>query len=120
MSGLPAAATPGSRSTNETVKVSHDGQVCAADISTPAEPDGVASVGLRAPHDVSPEARGELVDRVMEHPAVQGSDKVRVVVPLGDSESISRLHEHTTNVTARAAGASSVIEADVAHPAADD
>ena len=119
MTARPQAAAPTSRSTNETVEVTHGGQVCAADISTPAEPDGVASVGLRADHDTSPGARGELVDRVMEHPAVQGSDKVRVVVPLGDSESISRLHEHTTNLNARAAGASSVIEADVAHPAAD-
>jgi len=43
-----------------------------------------------------------------------------VVVPLGDTESISRLQERTSNVTARAAGASSVIEADVVHPAPKD
>ncbi len=105
--------------TNETVKVRHEGQLVAADISTSTEPDAVASIALRAPHDVSPEAREELVDQVMEHPAVQGSDSVHVVVPIGDSASISRLHEHTSNVNARAAGASSIIEADVAHPATD-
>jgi hypothetical protein len=117
MTGLPAAATPASRSTDETVKVTHDDHVCAADISSPR--DGVASVGLRAPHDVSPEARSELVDRVMQHPTVQGSDTVHVVVPLGDSASISRLQEHTTNVSAHAAGASSIIEAEVPHPGSD-
>ena len=104
--------------TNETVKVRHDGQVAAADISTRS--DGVASVALRAPHDLPAEGRGELVDKVMQHPAVQGSDSVHVVVPIGDAASISRLHEHTTNANAHAAGASSVIEADVTHPASDD
>jgi hypothetical protein len=120
MTGLSHAATPATGSTNETVKVTQDGQVCAADISTATEPGGVASVGLRAPHDASTEARGELVDRVMEHPAVQGSDSVHVVVPLGDGASISRLHEHTTNAHAHAAGASSIVEAEVARPTSDD
>lgn len=106
--------------TDETVQVRHDGQVAAADISTSTGPGGVASVALRAPHDLSPETRGALVDRVMEHPAVQDSDTVHVVVPLGDGASISRLQEHTTNPTARRAGASSVIDAEVAHPDSDD
>lgn len=105
--------------TNETVRVRHDGQVAAADISTSARSDGTASVALRGAHDLPPGARSELVDRVMEHPTVRSSDKVRVVVPLGDSESISRLQEHTTNADAHAAGASSVIEAEVAAPASD-
>lgn len=116
MSGRPAG--PPTTTTSETVKVEHDGQVGAADIST--TPDGVTSVALRAPHELPPEGRGELVDRVMEHPAVQGSDSVHLVVPIGDSASITRLQEHATNVTARAAGASSIIEAEVAHPSSDD
>ena len=120
MSGLPDAVSPPTGSSEETVQVSHDGQVAAADISTSDQADGVASVALRARHEVSPEYRDELMDRVMEHPAVQASDTVHVVVPIGDSASISRLHEHTTNATARAAGASSIIEADVTHPVSDD
>jgi len=119
MSGLPDAASPPTGATTETVEVKHDGRVAAADISTTSRTDGVASVALHAPHDVSPESRGELVDKVMEHPSVQGSDTVHVVVPIGDSASISRLHEHTTNVNAHAAGASSIIDAEVAHPAPD-
>jgi hypothetical protein len=120
MSGLPDAVSPPTAATTETVEVTRDGQVAAADISTTKGPAGVASVALRAPHDVSPECRGELVDKVMEHPAVQGSDSVHVVVPIGDSASISRLHEHTTNVDAHPAGASAIIEADVARPVATD
>ncbi|MGI3782255.1 MAG: hypothetical protein ACRYG2_15955 [Janthinobacterium lividum] len=119
MTGRPDAARPPTAATNETVKVKHDGEVGTADISTSSEADGVASVALRAPRDLSAEARSELVDRVMEHPAVQSSDTVHVVVPIGDSASITRLQEHTTNVNARAAGASSIIEAEVVRPAPD-
>jgi len=104
---------------HESVKVRRDGHVVAtAAISTTAEPQDPAKVALSARRDVTPPgARGELVDQVLEHPDVAASDTVRVVVPLGDTESISRLQERTTNVNARAAGASSVIEADVVHPA---
>jgi hypothetical protein len=108
--------------THDSVEVSRDGQVvAAADISTTSAPADPAKVALSARRDVAPPgARGELVDQVLDHPDVAASDSVHVVVPLGDTESISRLQERTTNVTARAAGASSVIEADVVHPAAKD
>jgi hypothetical protein len=119
MSGLPDAVSPPTPAANETVQVRHDGQVAAADVSASPEPHGAATVALRAPRDLPAEAREELVDQVMEHPAVQSSDSVHVVVPLGDSASISRLQEHTTNVNARAAGASSIIDAEVARPAPD-
>ena len=76
-------------------------------------------MALTARHgEAPPEARSELVDQVMDHPGVRSSDNVHVVVPIGDGESITRLQEHTTNFTARAAGASSVIDADVAEPPA--
>lgn len=100
------------------VEVRHDGHVvAAADIKSSPEPHGTATVSLRAHHDQAPpEARGELVDQVLDQPGVSNSDKVHVVLPLGDSASISRLRERTTNVNARAAGASSVIEAEVPQP----
>lgn len=112
-----SASTP----TNDSVKVRRDGHVVAeASISALPEPTEPANVALSAPRDAAPSgARGELVDQVMDHPAVQGSDNVHVVLPLGDTESISRLQERTTNFTARAAGASSVVEAEVVRPAPD-
>lgn len=108
--------------TRDSVEVSRDGQVVAsADISTTAAPQDPAKVALSARRDVTPPgARGELVDQVLEHPDVAAGDSVHVVVPLGDTESISRLQERTTNVNARAAGASSVIDADVVHPTTQD
>ena len=104
--------------TNESVKVRRDGHVVAeASISTRPQPEEPANVALSAQRDHVPAgARGELVDQVLDHPDVQGSDNVHVVLPLGDSESISRLQERTTNFSARAAGASSVVEAEVVRP----
>jgi hypothetical protein len=103
------------------VEVRRDGRVVAdADLTVPPEPHGTASVALGSPHrDAPPAARAELVDQVMSDPAVQSCDSVHVVVPIGDAEAITRLQERTTNFHARAAGASSVIEAEVAHPASD-
>lgn len=105
----PAAAT------HDSVEIRHDGQVvAAATVSSTAAPEDPARVALTARRDVVPPGtRGELVDQVMDHPGVRSSDNVHVVVPLGDTESISRLQERTTNLNARVAGASSVIEAEV-------
>lgn len=107
-------ATP----TSESVTVRRDGHVVAeATISTVPAAEEPAKVALVADRDAAPAgARGELVDQVLDHPEVQSSGNVHVVVPLGDSESIGRLQERTTNFTARAAGASSVVEAEVPRP----
>ncbi len=104
------------------LEVSHEGRtVAAADITTSSAPHGVATVVLRSSHDdLATDARAELVDQVMGHPGVRNSDTVHVVVPMGDSESISRLQDHTANFTARAAGSSSVVEAEVVHPSSAD
>ena len=104
--------------TSDSVKVRRDGHVVAeASISTRPEAEVPANVALTAQRDAVPAgARGELVDQVLDHPDVQGSDNVHVVLPLGDSESIGRLQARTTNFSARAAGASSVVEAEVVRP----
>ena len=105
--------------TDATVKVRRDGRVVAtAAITTQDGPHGTARVFLGTPHtDAARQARGELVDEVLDHPGVRDSDRVRVVLPLGDSEAVGRLQERTTNLDARAAGASSIVEAEV--PRAD-
>ena len=104
------------------VRVSHDGHVVAtADLTTEVGPPGTAKVSLDTPHaDVPSEARGELVDQVLDHPDVRGSADVRVVAPLGDSAALGRLQERTTNYHAHAAGASSIAEADVPQPETDE
>ncbi|GAB2572320.1 hypothetical protein [Microlunatus antarcticus] len=108
------------RAKKDSLKVQHEGRVvAAAEVTAPPEPHGKASVALTARRgEAPPEARSELVDQVLDHPGVRQSDSVHVVVPLGDGASLTRLQERTTNFDARAAGASSIIEADVAEPPA--
>lgn len=107
--GGPPVAPRSSR-----VEVRDQGGTASADVTTPDEPHSTATVAFRSrPGDVAPEARRELVDKVLAQPEVQGSDAVHVVLPLGDGATIGRLHERTTNVDARAAGASTVIDAEV-------
>lgn len=103
------------------VKVQHDGHVVAAADVTTSEAHGTAKVALLTPHADAPDsARGELVDQVLDHPEVRPSDSVKVVAPLGDSGALGRLQERTTNYHARAAGASSVVEAEVTRPDEQD
>ena len=101
------------------IEARHEGQVVAtAEVKATPEPHGTAQVGLQRHRDDAPaEVRGELVDRVMDAPGVSNSDNVHVVLPLGDAASITRLQERTTGFTARAAGSSSVVDAEV--PGAD-
>ncbi len=100
----------------------HEGEVVAtAEVESTPEPHGTAKVALQRHRDDSPpEVRGDLVDRVMDASGVSNSDSVHVVLPVGDSASISRLQERTTGFSARAAGASSVVDADVPGGPGDD
>ena len=104
------------------VRVRRDGHVVAtADVTTTVAPLGTAKVSLDTPHaDAPSEARTELVDQVLDHPEVRDSADVRVVAPLGDSAALGRLQERTTNYHAHAAGASSIAEADVLQPDAEE
>ena len=101
------------------IEARHEGHVVAtAEVKATPEPHGTAQVGLQRHRDDAPdEVRGELVDRVMDTLGVSNSDNVHVVLPLGDSASITRLQERTVGFTARAAGSSSVVDAEV--PGAD-
>lgn len=112
----PVGRSPRSSSS---VTVSRDGRVVAtADVAT--GPDGTARIALLTGHDQAAAVRSDLVDLVMDSPEVRGSESVHVVVPLGDSASISRLQDRTTGFDAHAAGASAVIEAEVSPAAAVD
>ena len=105
------------------LEVRHEGEVVAtAEVQGPPEPHGTAHVALqRHRGDVPPELGGDLVDQVMDTPEVSTSDNVHVVLPLGDSAAITRLQERTTGFSARAAGASSVVDAEVpGDPGTDD
>jgi hypothetical protein len=61
--------------------------------------------------------RASLVDAVMDLPEVQASDRVEAAVPYGDAESLERLRERTEDAQTRAAGATTLLDANVPNAA---
>jgi hypothetical protein len=101
---------------NETTKATHDQQVfitdnghtvASADVSTPAQPHGTTRVALHAASGHLPTgARAHLVDVVvLDLPEVQLSDHLQAYAPIGDTESMSRIRQRTTDMRTHAAAA---------------
>jgi hypothetical protein len=75
---------------------------------------GTARASLRAVSGhITPGRRASLVDAVLDLPAVQDCVRLMAVLPLGDHESLQRLRERCWNVSARPAGSSAILEADL-------
>jgi hypothetical protein len=90
--------------------------VAAADVTIPPE-TGTAQASLRAAAGhIPPGHRARLVDAVMDLPDVQDSERLEAALPLGDSETLSRLLDRSENATTRAAGASALLDADIPGP----
>jgi hypothetical protein len=90
-----------------------------AEVTTEAGPEGTVRTSLYAKSEhVRPGDRTHLVDTVMDLPEVQASDRLEATVPFGDTESVERLRERTADAVLRAAGASTLLDANVArdHP----
>jgi hypothetical protein len=88
--------------------------VAAADVTIPPG-TGIAQASLRvAAGQIPPGRRARLVDAVMDLPDVQDSDRLEAALPLGDAETLARLRERSENSTTRAAGASALLDADIA------
>jgi hypothetical protein len=49
----------------------------------------------------------------MDLPEVQASDRVEAAIPYGDGESLERLRERTEDAQARAAGATTLLDANI-------
>ena len=62
---------------------------------------------------VRPGDRAALVDEVMGLPEVKASDRVEATVPFGDAESVERLRERTDDAVLRAAGGTTLLDANV-------
>ena len=62
---------------------------------------------------VRPGDRAALVDEVMGLPEVKSSDRVEATVPYGDAESVERLRERTDDAVLRAAGGTTLLDANV-------
>jgi len=101
--------------THRNVEVSDgDRVVASAQVDTSPDTSDTARVSLHAESGHLPAgSRTSLVDAVLDLPELQGSTHLEATVPLGDAESLQRLRERTDHMTARAAGASALIDADL-------
>jgi hypothetical protein len=95
------------------IEVRNDDQtVATADVAAPGEAGGTARASLRAESGhVPPGKRTDLVDAVMDLPEVQASSRLQATVPLGDSESLERLRQRTSETSTRPAGSTALVEA---------
>ncbi len=95
------------------IKDESDRTVAAANVTTADGPEGTVRTSMHADPYAHPGYRASLVDAVMDLPEVQASDRVEAAVPYGDAESIERLRERTEDAQTRAAGATTLLDANV-------
>jgi hypothetical protein len=97
------------------VEIKKEDQTVAAAEVTPLEhPEGTVRTSLLPSSGPPvPGSRASLVDAVLDHPAVQGSDRLEATVPLGDTESLDRLRERMGEVVTRPAGSTALVDGDI-------
>jgi hypothetical protein len=98
------------------VEIKDDGGeiVAEAEVTTALGPESTVRASMHAKDArVPPGYRASLVDAVMDLPEVQASDRVEATIPYGDAESLERLRERTEDPQARAAGSTTLLDADV-------
>lgn len=99
------------------VEIIEDGRrIASADIDTTPAAPGTARVSFHAESGHLPTGtRTDLVDAVLDEPDVQNSRHLHASVPSGDSESLTQIQQRTSAANTRAAGSTTLIEADL-HP----
>jgi hypothetical protein len=96
------------------LKNEEDHVTAVAEVTTEACPAGTVRASIYAKSEyVRPGDRTHLVDAVMDLPEVRASDRVEATVPFGDIESVERLRERTADAVLRAAGATTLLDANV-------
>ena len=95
------------------IKDDSDRTVAQAEVTTALGPDGTVRTSMQSDAYAPPGYRASLVDAVMDLPEVQASDRVEAAVPYGDAESLERLRERTEDAQTRAAGATTLLDANV-------
>jgi hypothetical protein len=87
-----------------------DQTVAAAEVTRPPAEGVIRTSLLPASGHVPPGSRASLVDTVMDLPEVQQSTRLEATVPLGDTESLDRLHQRTDDTVTRAAGSTALVD----------
>ena len=95
------------------IKDETDRTVAQAEVTTALGPDGTVRTSMQSDPYAPPGYRASLVDADMDLPEVQASDRVEAAVPYGDAESLERLRERTEDAQTRAAGATTLLDANV-------
>jgi hypothetical protein len=96
------------------IKDEGDHTAAEAEVTTARGPEGTVRTSMHAKTGyVRLGHRAALVDAVMDLPEVQGSDRVEAAIPYGDGESLERLRERTEDAQARAAGATTLLDANI-------
>jgi len=96
------------------IKDDDDRTAAVAEVTTAKGPDGTVRTSMYAKNErVRPGDRAALVDQVMGLPEVKASDRVEASVPFGDVESVERLRERTDDAVLRAAGGTTLLDANV-------
>jgi hypothetical protein len=96
------------------VKDEADHTAAVAEVSTDTGPEGTVRTSMYAKSEhVRPGDRSALVDTVMDLPEVQASDRLEATVIYGDVESVERLRERTDDAVLRAAGGTTLLDANI-------
>ena len=96
------------------IKDDDDRTAAVAEVTTASGPEGTVRASMYPKNEhVRPGDRAALVDEVMGLPEVKASNRMEATVPYGDAESVERLKERTRDATLRAAGGTTLLDANV-------
>ena len=96
------------------IRDDEDRTAAVAEVTTASGPDGTVRTSMYAKSEhVRPGDRAALVDEVMDLPEVKQSDRLEATVPYGDTESVERLRERTEDTVLRAAGSTTLLDANL-------
>jgi hypothetical protein len=96
------------------IKDDEDRTAAVAEVTTARGPEGTVRTSMYAKNEhVRRGDRANLVDEVMDLPEVKASNRVEATVPFGDAESVERLRQRTDDAVLRAAGASTLLDANL-------
>ena len=96
------------------VKDDHDRTAAVAEVTTDKGPEGTVRASMYAKSErARPGDRTTLVDAVMDLPEVQASSRMEATILCGDAESLEHLRECTDDAVLRAAGATTLLDANI-------
>jgi hypothetical protein len=96
------------------VRDDHDRTAAVAEVTTGRGPPGTVRASMYAMSGrARPGDRTTLVDAVMDLPEVQASSRMEATIPYGDAEWLEHLRERTDDAVLRAAGATTLLDANI-------